>query len=118
MLTCQANYEKMRATFVRLLSMPVARNLAVKGLNKRRQARRRKFWVRPGRTNAWWTGFVNQIVVREEWRENFQISQVSLLIIYDDACSVSKSSVFDRFRGYVWMLENAMNPNTWRRVKF
>ena len=91
-LTYQADYERMRATLVRLLSMPVAR----KRLNKRRQARRRNFWVRPGRIIAW-TGFVNQIVVSEEWRENFRMSRVSLLIIYDSACSVSKSSVFVPF---------------------
>ena len=56
MLTYQADYERMRATLVRLLSMPVARNVAVKRLNKRRQARRRNFWVRPERINAWWPG--------------------------------------------------------------
>ena len=44
----------------------VARNVAVKRLNERRQARPRRFLVRPGRTNAWWSGFVNQIVVSEE----------------------------------------------------
>ena len=70
MLSYQASYEKMRATLVRLLSLvrllPVARNVAVKRLNKRRQARPRRFLVRPGRTNAWWSGFVNEIVVSEE----------------------------------------------------
>jgi hypothetical protein len=66
MLSYQADYERMRATLVRLLSIPVARNVAVKRLNKRRQARPEKFLVRPGRTNAWWSGFVNQIVVSEE----------------------------------------------------
>ena len=97
LITYQAHYEKLRATLVRLLSMPVARNVAVKCLKKRRQARRRNFWVRPGRTNARWTGFVNQIVVPERWRENFRMSRVSLLIIYDSECSVSKFSVFVPF---------------------
>ena len=78
MLQYQTDYERMRATLVRLLSMPVARNVSVKRLYKRRQARPRRFWVRPGRANAWWTGFVNQIVVPEEWRENFRMSRVSL----------------------------------------
>ena len=63
MLGYQADYERMRATLVRLLSVPVARNVAVKHLSKRRQERPRRFLVRPGRTNAWWSGFVNQIVV-------------------------------------------------------
>ena len=97
MLTCQANYERMRATLVRLLSILVARNVAGKRLDKRRQARRRKFLVRPGGTNVRSTGFVNQIVVPEEWRQNFRMSQVPLLIIYNGACSVSKSSVFVPF---------------------
>ena len=78
MFQYQADYEKMRATLVRLLSMPVARNVSVKRLNKRCQARPRRFWVRPGRTNAWWTGFVNQILVPEERRENFRTGRVSL----------------------------------------
>ena len=42
MLQYQADYERMRATLVRLLSMLVARNVSVKRLNKRRQARPRK----------------------------------------------------------------------------
>ena len=77
--------------------MPVARNVADKRLNKRRKARCRKFWVRTGRTNAWWTGFVNRIVVPEEWRVNFRMSRVSLLIRYDGTCFVSKPSVFVPF---------------------
>ncbi len=52
MLGYQADYERMRATLVRLLSIPVARNVAVKHLSKRRQERPRRFLVRPGRTNA------------------------------------------------------------------
>ena len=66
MLSYQADYEGMRATLVRLLSIPVARNVAVKRLNKRRQARPRRFLVRPARTNAWWSGFVSQTAVSEQ----------------------------------------------------
>ena len=68
MLSYQADYEKMRATLVRLLSIPVARNVAVKRLNKRRQARPEKFLVRSGRTNAWWSGFVNQRLLSQRNR--------------------------------------------------
>ena len=72
MLQYQADYERMRATLVRLVSMPVARNVSVKPrLNKRCQARPRRFWVIPGRASALWTGFVSQIVIPEEWMENF-----------------------------------------------
>ncbi len=54
MLSYQADYERMRATLVRPLSIPVARNVAVKRLNKRRRpSTTSKVLVRPGRTNAW-----------------------------------------------------------------
>ena len=39
----------------------------------------RRFWVRPGRTSAWWDNFVDEVVIAEEWRENFRMSRVSLL---------------------------------------
>jgi hypothetical protein len=35
--------------------------------------RRRRFWVRPGRTTAWWNNFVGDVVVEEEWKENFRM---------------------------------------------
>lgn len=40
---------------------------------------RRRFWIRPGRTALWWDNFVSGLVVPEEWRENFRMSQSSLL---------------------------------------
>ena len=53
-------------------------NAALKRVNKKRQAQRRRFWIRPGRTHAWWAGFLNQIVVPEEWSENLRMSRDSL----------------------------------------
>ena len=41
-------------------------------------ATRTYFWIRPGRTNAWWNGLIGEIVVPEEWRENFRMNQVSM----------------------------------------
>ena len=35
----------------------------------------RRFWTRPGRTSTWWDNFVNEVVVAEEWRENFRMSR-------------------------------------------
>ncbi|XP_046858630.1 uncharacterized protein LOC124452081 [Xenia sp. Carnegie-2017] len=74
----QESYERERAALIRLLSIPVARNVSLKRLNKIRQARPRRFWVRPGRTSAWWESFLNEIVIPEEWRENFRMGRVSL----------------------------------------
>ena len=38
-----------------------------------RLARARRFWIRPGRTSAWWDNFVSQTVVPDEWKENFRM---------------------------------------------
>ncbi|XP_060781021.1 putative nuclease HARBI1 [Neoarius graeffei] len=39
----------------------------------------RRFWVRPGRSSAWWDNFVDQVVVAEEWYENFRMSRSALI---------------------------------------
>ena len=35
----------------------------------------RRFWVRPGRTSAWWQNFVDGKVLDEEWRDNFRMGK-------------------------------------------
>ena len=39
----------------------------------------RRYWTRPGRTSAWWDNFVHEVVILEEWLENFRMSRRSLL---------------------------------------
>ena len=68
---------KKRMNIVRLLSLPLTKTAIFKRLGKKRQ-RKKRFWIRPGRTSAWWNGFIGEIVVPEEWRENFRMSQVSM----------------------------------------
>lgn len=43
------------------------------------QRRRRRFWIRPGRTSVWWENFEKEVVLPEEWHENFRMSRSSLL---------------------------------------
>lgn len=45
--------------------------------------RERRFWVRPGRTSAWWDNFVSGVVAPEEWRENFRMSRSALVDLSD-----------------------------------
>ena len=45
----------------------------------RRNRKTRRFWVRPGRTSAWWDNFMNGIVLEQEWKENFRLSHASFL---------------------------------------
>ena len=38
----------------------------------------RRFWVKPGRTASRWDNFEDQVVLPEEWGENFRMSRGSL----------------------------------------
>jgi len=45
---------------------------AIKQNINARQRKLRKHWIRPGRTSSWWDNFSNNVVVDEDWRENFK----------------------------------------------
>ena len=84
MLTVHLNYVKERANIFKLLSLSDGR-IGRQGQLKRlgRQPRPRRFWVRPGRTSAWWDNFVGEIVIQGEWRKNFRMSRSSLYELAD-----------------------------------
>ena len=44
-----------------------------------RQRRPRRFWIRPGRTRVWWDNFMDDVVVPEEWKENFRMRKENFL---------------------------------------
>ncbi|XP_041965782.1 putative nuclease HARBI1 [Alosa sapidissima] len=50
-------------------------------LRRRRPYTQRRFWVRPGRTSAWWDNFVNDAVIAEQWRDNFQMSRSAMIML-------------------------------------
>ncbi len=50
----------------------------------RRPRNQRRFWIRPGRTSAWWQNFIDDIVVPEEWRENFRMSKENFFKLCDE----------------------------------
>ena len=99
MLNSHADYMKKRMNIVRLLSLPLTKTAIVKRLGKKRQRKKHNaFWIRPGRTSAWWNGFIGEIVVPEEWRENFRMSQVSMKRLAEEPYiegkdTITKSSV-------------------------
>ena len=37
----------------------------------------RRYWIKSGRTKSWWNNFKQNVVVAEEWKENFRISKDS-----------------------------------------
>ena len=57
----------------------------------------RRFWTRPGRTSAWWDNFVHEVVIPEEWLENFRMSRRSLLNLSERDCLASVLGLRQRF---------------------
>ena len=51
-------------------------NTRVKRLRKKSKWRR--FWIKPGRTSAWWDNFISGEVLLSEWKDNFRMSKRSL----------------------------------------
>ena len=54
-----------------------------------KKRKRKRFWVRPGRTSTWWDNFLNGSMLEEEWRENFRMSRVSFF----ELCSLLGSYI-------------------------
>ena len=48
-------------------------------LTNRQHHRNRRFWIRPGRSNAWWSNFLAQKVINGEWKENFRLSRENFI---------------------------------------
>ena len=46
---------------------------------KNHESTSRRFWIRPDRTSEWWYNWANEIMLPEEWKENFRMSRTSLL---------------------------------------
>ena len=53
----------------------------VEKLLKNKKRSHRRFWVRPGRTSIWWKNFVKEVVIPEEWRENFRMSRYNFFTL-------------------------------------
>ena len=50
-----------------------------KAMRRSQPYKERRYWTRPGRMSAWSENFVNEVIVAEEWRENFRMSRRNLL---------------------------------------
>ena len=46
-----------------------------------KKAGRRRFWIRPGRTQQWWQNFEKDLVLPFEWKENFRMCKENFLIL-------------------------------------
>ena len=46
--------------------------------------RQRNLWVRPDPCEIWWNNFLNDVVVPEEWMENFRMSKYSFMKLCEE----------------------------------
>ena len=56
-------------------------------LHRRRRwqdRRPRRFWVRPGRTSAWWDNMLDNVTVAREWKENCRMSHPTFMELCED----------------------------------
>ena len=57
--------------------------------NKRKNTKKKeekppRCWVRPERSNIWWTNILNNKASLEEWRENFRMSEASFYMLCEE----------------------------------
>ena len=69
-------------------SRPVWQNhlmsdIADENSHENRLPKCRRVWVRLGRTDAWWKNFEKNVMLPEEWRENFRMSRDSFFVLCD-----------------------------------
>ena len=51
--------------------------------SKRKIARGTR-WTRPGRTSTWWDNFMNNVMLDDEWWENFRLSKVNFVKLCEE----------------------------------
>ena len=74
-------YHRRRRLLHNVIGFSALRSKAGKVKKKRR---RRRFWVRPGRTSLWWDNLRGGVAVDEEWKENFRMSKSSFFKLCDE----------------------------------
>ena len=51
---------------------------------KKKEPKPPKHWVRPRRSNIWWTNILNNKATLKEWRENFRMSESLLYMLCEE----------------------------------
>ena len=61
----------------------VMSDIAGENSHENRLPKCRRFWVRPGRTDTWWKNFEKNLMLPEEWHDNFRMSRDSFFVLCD-----------------------------------
>ena len=46
--------------------------------------KRKRFWIKPGRTDLWWLHMINGLSLAEDWKKNFRMSKDNFLKLVDE----------------------------------
>ena len=87
LLNAEISYTRGRLHNYKLFTLSTGQNGWQKQLKRvRKQCRPRRFWVRPGRTSAWWDSFVNPQWIRSEseyvWMGEFDVNTLWSYIVW------------------------------------
>eukprot|EP00794_Sanderia_malayensis_P001977 gene1977-2246_t len=80
---CDNLFQIEQQQLLSVVDQSTAKILRLRKQIKKSSSKRRvrRFWERPGRVSTWWENFINNVVVPEEWMENFRMSKGSFFTL-------------------------------------
>ena len=51
---------------------------------KKRPRKKKRFWIKPGRTDLWWRNMKEDRCLEEDWKKNFRMSKAEFLKLVDE----------------------------------
>ena len=80
---CQSLKKKKSLILAMANVNSTARNAEM--LSRRRKIpQRRRFWVKPGRSDKWWQNMIDRKFVSDEWKKNFRMPKEQFMELVDE----------------------------------
>ena len=51
---------------------------------EKRPRKKKRFWIKPGRTDLWWRNMKEDRCLEEDWKKNFRMSKAEFLKLVDE----------------------------------
>ena len=68
----------------RKLGLLAALQSGRRSFKKTKRRRKRRFWVKPGRTDSWWENMIQDRCLDEDWKKNFRMGKGSFINLVDE----------------------------------
>ena len=68
----------------RKLGLLAALQSGRRSFKKTKRRRKRRFWVKPGRTDSWWENMIQDRCLDEDWKKNFRMGKGSFVNLVDE----------------------------------